>query len=491
MSRGLDTINQAGQGFVDRTRAGEVEESAAGAQGFMQQIDGLNTEQLEQARQNGTFAGNNVAGLSRADQGRVFSQLQGRDQAIAKEQANTFANRNAAFSREEAPEAQEIGNLIASERYTDAREMLAKSNIRDKTGLMGALESGNRSFNERALVEQNRQREIKGGQIVDSNIANNENQRNTNSKIIADARKEIAASTSGVSLDKDGNYDVSGTEFEGVGAEEQFRMRLEARTDDVAAETKGFGQALTDEQLGDRTRRQLSAAGITGTDQVTRMDAVTAGLASNSGLGDQAQARYTTEINQDNAQADAQFTQMESEHQRLVALNPTSPEETARLESTTLNSVRQLAMERAPQGSWMDGFSNAHGGEKLQNIITTLSGQSYSKDGVDYEVKPWMIESALMGSTQNKEEAWGNPTTDIKKFEDLVRIIATDPEGKTRKEKIKTSQAKVDRARLGVDAKKRANASNKLKQYKKDAKIVTGTASADAIIQRRLQRQNN
>lgn len=490
MGRGLDTIARAGQGFVDRTRAGEVAESAATSQDFINQISNLDSEQLATARQDGSFAGNNVAGLSAQDQQRVFAQLQGRDSAIANEQATTFAQAGAATARQEAPERQEIGNLIASEKYTAARKLLAASGIGDKTALSTAIDSGNRAFDERAITEGNRVRKIKGGQIVDEAVATNATQRAKNKLIIAASNKEVAASTAGVTLNKDGSFNVSETQFVGANkkaSQEALLAQLQARSDELSDNDEGFKGALTDEQIGLQVQGRLTAAGITGAAQGAYTDTVTSKLVSNANLAPQAQNAYASRVAADNQQAEAQFSQMEAEHQALVALNPTSPEETARLEATTLNSVYQKAMQDAPQGSWMDGFSNAHGGEKLQQAITEISSQSFTKDGVTYDVKPWMIESALMGSTQTSQEAWGNPTTDVTKLKALVRIIATDPEGKLRKEKVKTSLARVDRARLGKDAKKRTNAANLLKEFKANAKIKTGTTDFDAIMRRRNQ----
>ena len=456
---------------------------------LLRQIQGLDTAGLEAARTSGQFGAEALEGQN-VDTGALFSALKGQDAAIESDLTARLGRENAALGRSEAPEIQAIKNKIAAGDYAGAQSDIETSGIRDKTGLTTAVKSGERAAEMRTRADDAHADQQAAKERDRVNREQLEDSSNLITKSMAGRASTIAGNKSameqtaeeyGLTLDDTGNFifpelEVAPKHLSTRGQADlnkNFVSRHERLQNKVARRAKELG--LTENLTPVQRKKKLSAGLLElGLDANEYRTAVS-NFDEVQGLANDLPSGAKTALDQKNAEdlgtEQVRMEVLNSEHAELVAANPLTPEETKKRETMSLNEVLVNSVKIAAQGSYLpDGWSDdGVGGEDLRDLINDTYNKTIDYDipkldasgkpmkdeagkpiteAVSRKPEPWMLDTALLIAGQTAEESWGNPVVFEAAFKEIVKQLASDVTQDYRKEVIKLSKAKLDKAKI-------------------------------------------
>ena len=265
-------------------------------------------------------------------------------------------------------------------------------------------------------------------------------------------------------------------------------------------------------------RNQLKGAGLDSTEIQGHLKTFENAMNTRDALPQAAQRALDGQIDQANNQVDILHNQAKDDHQKLVREQPYSEEELLRQKSVDEASVRNLILEKAPDGSFLlDIGSGRKGGSDLQKSVTATMGEQFiivpassktttkTKSGgrsgkgeprtstateftpetirkataaeinnpeiTKHKPEWWMVESAILASAQSSEEAIGDPTVDVEAMNQHIMNLATNVQEKQARNRIDQSRARLQELDVSVAGEKLKNAGKLTEQAREQADV--------------------
>lgn len=432
LNRGINTLANL---------AGDInqEQVQEGTSAYLDQISNLDREGVAAAQASGQFDRDR---LGNVDKDAVIAALKGRTAEIDKKEDTAFNRSEMLRQRAEAPVIEQINTLVAQGKFKEADVLANESKIQNKSALFKNIKGSKRLFEEQQRSDTDRIQAEDRNTILQTSLADRQNTIANNQSIVSQIEQL------GVPVDADLNIDFnSPAAVQNFGQLKQLADQLQP----VESETqyiKGLENKLR--ATGSDVTEVSGSLGV-GQQEYSR--------ANKLSVGDQQDLSNAIELKRQ--EFTTKFNQQQKIHDELSKVTPTDKPLTQSQKVEAESSVLQFAKELAPSSSWIpDGTKT--GGTYLQDELTTLMQEP--------GVEPWMVKAALIAQTQTAEEAWGNPTSDIKGIKDQVKLYKADPSGESLKIKLAKSREKLNEAELELPLK----ISREISKLTKQAKINAG-----------------